>query len=301
MYLASCFLMILKTLLHYRNSDDIMPEAQHMATKKTTSKKTTGISVKTRKVEQKISAPKKTTRKKTEETYSEVDSSEDSPKTRIITKKYIYAVVAVLVLVGALFLASQMWVVAWVDNKPVTKFELYSLLEKRDQGKTAEELVVQKLLMSEGQKQKQTVSDSEIEAEIKKVEEQQGGAAELDQILQVNQTTREEFRKLVELQLVKQKLFGKDINITDEDVTKYIEENKAMLPPAALENPESSEAAKLREGVKEQLKQMKINESFNTWLEEAMNSPRVSKNFSTATPPPMMQAPQAPEAPAPQQ
>lgn len=267
------------------------------AAKKTTTNRPSAGSKKTpasKKVEQKVSAPKKTIRKKdtSETTASDISDVSPAPKTKVITKKYLYAVVGVLVVVALLFAASRLWVVAWVDNKPITKFELFSLMEKRDEGKTAEELIVQKLLKSEGQKQKQTVTDSEIEAEIKKVEEQQGGAAQLDQILQVNRTSRADFRKLVELQLIKQKLFGSGVNITDEEVTKYIDDNKASLPPAVLENPESSEAAKLRESAKEQLKQMKVQENFNKWLEEALRSSRVIRMVPAPT-----QAPVAPTAP----
>lgn len=272
-----------------------------------TSKKTTGKKIVTKtpaktRVEQSIrtSSSKvtnsKTSRKKTAESnLSDIDMGDSSPKSRVISKKYLYTVAIVLALIGVLFAASRMWVVAWVDNKPITRWELYKLLEKRDEGKTTEELIVQSLLRSEGSKQRQNVSDAEIEAEIKKVEEQQGGAAQLDQILQVNRTTREDFRKLVELQLIKQKLFGQGVNITDEDVNKYIEENKDSLPPGIMDKPESSEAAKLRDSAKEQLRQMKINENFNKWLEETMQSSRVSRSQAAPTPPPAMMPPQAPE------
>ena len=156
--------------------------------------------------------------------------------------------------------------------------EVYSLLEKRDEGKTAEELIVQRLLTSEGQKQKQSVSNAEVEEEVRKIEEQQGGAEQLDQILTLQKLSREDFRKLVELQLLKQKLFSNGVVITDEDVQKYIEENKASLPANILNSPEGSEAAQLRDNVKEQLKQMKVNDNFNTWLEETLKGPRVIRS-----------------------
>jgi len=288
-------------------------------TKKTTGKKTASKEqVKTKRVEQRVSSPKKnpaktisrsearvtasktskpktTSRRKTEETFSDIEEGTDSPKTRVISRKYVYAVLAVLIIAALLFLASRMWIVAWVDNKPITKFELYSLLEKRDEGKTTDELIIQKLLKSEGEKQGQKITDAEIEAEIKKVEDAQGGAAQLDQILQVNRTSREDFRKLVELQLIKQKLFGEGSEATEGAVDKYIEDNKDQLPPAVLSNPESSEAAKLRQSVKEQLKQMKINENFNKWLEEAMASSRVSRTSQAPTPPAQMTPPMAPQ------
>lgn len=250
-----------------------------MATKKTTTKKTPAKTKKSLTVTtQKVTTPKKTARKKeTEVTTSEVASMETAPKSKMITRKYIYAVLAVLVVAGLLMAASKYWVVAWVDNKPVTKLELYSMLEKRDQGKTSEELIVEKLLQSEGQKQKQSISDAEVEAEVKKVETQQGGKEQLDQVLAANGTTYEDFRQLVKRQLLIQKLFGQGINITDEDVNKYIEENKDALPPSVMENPESSETAQLKESVKEQLKWTQVSQNYSKWVQEALNSPRVKK------------------------
>lgn len=111
----------------------------------------------------------------------------------------MYTVLVILAVIGVFFTVSRFWVVAWVDNKPITKFELYSLLEKRDQGKTAEELIVEKLLLSEGQKQKQSVSEAEVQSEIQKIEKQQGSAEQLDQILTIQGLSRDDFRKLVEL------------------------------------------------------------------------------------------------------
>ena len=261
-----------------------------MPTVKKTAKKT---APRTRKVEQRVTAPKRTGRKKTAVSdSSDLDMGASVPRSTVISKKYLYAVAVVLAVIGILFAASRFWVVAWVDNKPITRFELYSLLEKRDEGKTTEELIQEKLLLSEGQKQRQAVSDGEVEAEMKKVEDAQGGPAQLDQILAMNRLSREDFKKLVQLNLLKQKLFGQGINITDEDVDKYIEENKDSLPPGILDNPESSEAAKLGESVKEQLKQMKINENFNKWLDETISSSRVSRGAPAPTQPPAILQPQ---------
>lgn len=222
---------------------------------------------------------KKTARKKAtkEIEFSEVDLDK-SPKSRIITRKYIYAVLIVLAVIGVLFTASRFWVIAWVDNKPVTKFELYSVLESRDKGKTAEELIVNALLKSEGAKQRQSVSDAEVEEEIKKIESNQGGAEQLDQILSIKGLGREDFRKLVAQQLLIQKLFGKEVNITDGDVKKYMETEKASLDPQVLANPESSEAGRMREAIKEQLKWNKVNENYNNWLKDNLNGGRVSRN-----------------------
>lgn len=233
-----------------------------------------------KKVEQKVSAPKKTSKKKEtqEMDFSEVNSAGISPRSKIFTKKYLYTFAIVLAVIGLLFAASRYWVIAWVDNKPVTKFALFALLEKRDNGKTAEELIVESLLTSEGNKKRQVVSEEEVSAEIKKIEDQQGGAAQLDQILSIRGLNRDDFMKLVKQQLLIQKLFGEGVNISEEDIDKYIKDNEDTLTPEVLGAPESSEAAKLRDGIKEQLKWGKVNENYNNWLKEVLNSARVMRN-----------------------
>lgn len=233
-----------------------------------------------KKTESKVSAPKKTTRKssQTESVMSEIKLPGDFNPSKILTRKYLYIVAVVLAAIGILFALSKFWVIAWVDNKPVTKFALYSMLEKRDAGKTTEELITETLVNSEAGKRRQAVADAEVEAEIKKIEDQQGGAEQLNQILSIRGLTREDFQKLVRQQLLIQKMFGEGINITDQDVEKYIEANKESISPEVLNNPESSEAAKLREGVKEQLKWDQVNTSYKKWLDENLTGSRVSRN-----------------------
>lgn len=261
--------------MHKQKTNAKLPRVEAMATVKNTTKKTSRTSTKSA---LKVSSPRKSTRKsELQEESFDMDSS-SAPKSKIITRKYIYAVLIVLGLIGVIFVSSKYWVVAWVDNKPVTKFELYSLLEKRYGKDASEELIVEKLLLSEAQKQRLDVPAAEVQAEIVKIETQQGGAEQLNQILTVQNLSRPDFEKLVKLQLLKAKLFGKEANITEGDVDKYIEENKASLPPAVLANKEGSEAAQLRAGVQEQLKQMKVNQNFNTWLDEALKSTRVIRN-----------------------
>lgn len=233
-----------------------------------------------KKVEQKISSPGKSPKKKVAEeiNFSGIGSGEKAPKSKIFTRKYLYVSAIILAVIGLLFAASRFWVIAWVDNKPVTKFALFALLEKRDNGKTTEELIVESLLASEGSKKRQVVNEEEVLTEIKKIEDQQGGAQQLDQILSIRGLNKDDFKKLVKQQLLIQKLFGEGISITEEDIDKYIKDNEDTLTPEVLGAPESSEAAKLREGIKEQLKWGKVNENYNKWLQENLNGSRVIRN-----------------------
>lgn len=174
-----------------------------------------------------------------------------------------------LVLLGLatllLFIASRTLVVAWVDKRPVTKFEYFSLMDKRYGKDVKEELIVEKLLSQEAANKKISISNQDVEAEIKRIEEQQGGADKLNQILELQGMNRSDLNNLVKLQLTREKLFGQ-VTVTDEEVNKYIEENSEQLP--AVDD-------KLKVSIKEQLKQQKVSKNFNDWLTETLKGDRV--------------------------
>lgn len=219
---------------------------------------------------------KKTVKAKKEPTYSltaEKFSAVTSTLLRLKRTGRAKWIILILVVVSlALFLGNKYLVAGWVNNKPITRFELNSQLNKRYGKDMLEELIVEKLIKEEALKRNVSVSQEEIDQEIKKAEDQQGGADKLTQLLSANNISREDFNKLVRLQLLRQKMFGQGININDDDVKKYIDENKDSLD---LESRTASEQAKLKDNIKDQLKNQKINQEFNNWLNQALQGPQV--------------------------
>ncbi len=200
-----------------------------------------------------------------------------------VSRKVAYTVLLALGLVVLLFAANKYLVVAWVDKKPVTAFEYYSTLSKRYGNDISEELIVQKLLESEAASKNIKVSDDELNAEIQKIEEQQGGADKLTQILQAQNISQNEFHRLVKLQLLRTKLFSDVANVTSADVDAYIAENGDAFAPTTDASTgatiDPKQDPKLRDSITEQLKQQKTNASFSAWLQEARKSPRIVKNW----------------------
>jgi len=184
-------------------------------------------------------------------------------------RTYSLIVISFLVVIGIFWLASKYLVVAWVNKKPVTRFEYYSSLEKKDQGATLDQLIRDKLLADEVAKNGIKVDQGEIDARIKVIEGQQQGAEGLDMLLQSYGLTREEFPKVIKRQLEIEKLFGQNINITDEDINKFIEENKEQITQPVDE--------KLKMQVRDELKSQKTNEAYTKWLQEAMQGKSVVK------------------------
>jgi hypothetical protein len=197
-----------------------------------------------------------------------------SPIGNVLSKRYLYLGALLLLVLGAIWLASRFLVVAWVDKQPVTRIEFYKALEQKYGKDVREQLIVEKLVASEAKRRNVSVSEQEISDEVKKIETEQGGKEQLDQILQIQGIAESEFRNLVRLQLLKQRMFGEDIAVSDQEVTQYLTENSQSLPAAT----DSASQALQKEQVSEQLKQQKINTNFNNWLRDALGGSRVVRS-----------------------
>lgn len=229
-----------------------------MATKKTTTKKSTKTVKK--------STPKTTV--KVENLDSATTESRISRLPRLkLSRKLLVILVIVVVLAGLAYLTSKYLIVAWVDGKPITRVEYYQNLENRYGKDLREQMIAEKLIVDEAQKRGISVSSQEIQTEIQKFEQQQGGADKLNQVLQMQGLTRDEFNKLVRLQLLRQKMFG-EAPVSDDEVNKYIEANKDQF---------SEVTDQIKAQVKDQLKQQKVNDNFQNWLQQALQSNRVQR------------------------
>ncbi len=267
-------------------------------TKKTTAKKEVAPKASTRKTVTSaatVARPRKTsvketkvnpkrTVKKNEEMY-DFDSETESTSFnklpsfggRKLSKRTIGLGATLIVLAGLIYLIGRYLIIAWVDNRPITRLQLYSNLEQRYGKDTREQLIVQELIMAEARKRNLIVSDGEIAAEISKIEGQQGGKEQLDQILQVQGIGQEEFKNLIKLQLLRTKIFGEGVNVSDADVQSYIDQNKESIP-SATEGASQEDKDKLKSEVLEQLKQQQISQKFNAWLQSVLQSDRVRRS-----------------------
>jgi foldase protein PrsA len=71
--------------------------------------------------------------------------------------------------------------------------------------------------------------------------------------------SEEALRENIRMQIIIEKLVGKDIQITDEEITQYFEENKELYEEGAtLES--------MKETIKEQLFSQKLETKFQEWL-----------------------------------
>src|SRR3989344_3005318 len=220
--------------------------------------------------------PKKaatTARKTTATRSSRVSSNEQPTMQRRLAIKREYVVVGVLLIIAALgvLLYRNFLVVGTVNGEAINRLVVLQQLE-RQQGKDVVNSIVTQILISQEAKKKNIVAtEDDINKEIKKIEDNLSKQGQkLDQVLALNGMTQATLRDQVKTQVLIEKLIGKDIKIADKEIADYIEQNKESLAEGV-----NTEDQKFREDIREQLRQQKLNEKFQTWLAEVRKNAKI--------------------------
>jgi foldase protein PrsA len=174
--------------------------------------------------------------------------------------KRVLLLVIVLGILGYFF--KSLFVAALVNGQPITRLAVVKELEKRSGQETVDNLITEALILQEAKKQKVSVSKDEVNSEVKELEETFTAQGQnLDELLLAQGMDRAELEHQIRVQKMIEKMVGKDIEVTDEEINQYLEDNEELLPQD--QKPED-----LRETVKQQLQQQKLSSKVQTWLEE---------------------------------
>ena len=175
------------------------------------------------------------------------------------------AIIIVVVLLASLVVWKKNWfVVAIVNNRPITTIELYQKLNQRYGKDVLDSIIQEKLISEEARKQKVTVSSQEADKKLKEIEDQIGGKEALDYALASQGLSLEQAKDQIKTQLIVEKILGKDIQVSDKDVEDFIKDN-----------PTAKDLSK--DKIKEQVRSQKINEKFQTWIEDLKKKAKISK------------------------
>lgn len=148
------------------------------------------------------------------------------------TKKLLKAVavpVALSVLLVGCSGDDESRTVAKVDDEVITEAELNELLTTQYGENVLDTLITNKIVDLEAKKLKVKVSKDEIEEEYKVYAEQFGGEEALKESLKTYNVGIEDIKKDIETYLKTLKVMEDYIEIKDEDVKTYFEENKAQF------------------------------------------------------------------------
>jgi hypothetical protein len=208
------------------------------------------------------SAPEKVSTKSTEQ---------PKPKTAPfkIRKSYVLTVIAILAVGVLLYASRSLFVAAVVNGQPISRISIIRETEKQSGKQALDTIIRNTLIEQEARKANVTVSEKEIDDEIKKVDEtlsKQG--QKIDDVLAMQGMTRQDLRKVIRLNKLVTKVVGSDVKVTDDEVNAYVEKNKDLLPQGQTEE-------QLKKTATDQVKQQKLNDKIRTWLESLQTKAKI--------------------------
>lgn len=157
------------------------------------------------------------------------------------------------------------FVPALVANKPITRFSIWSRLEKTYGTQTLDDLVneaiLDKAIADAGIKVEQAKIDAQM-ADLEKQFESLGG---LDAALTERGLTKADLVKQVKTQLSVEELLADKINPTEEEIKKEYDDNASTLYKDKKFDDVKSE-------ITAQLKDAKLRDEFLTWFAEVKKS-----------------------------
>ncbi|WP_255452409.1 Foldase protein PrsA [Sporosarcina sp. ANT_H38] len=116
--------------------------------------------------------------------------------------------------------------VATIGDEKITKDELYEVLVQSAGQEALTSMIDEKVIELELKKDKITVSDKEIEAEFATYVKSSGGEEAFAAALEQNGMTEKQFKENINDYLSIRKVIEPRIDITDEEIKTYFEENK---------------------------------------------------------------------------
>lgn len=206
-------------------------------------------------------------RSKSDIAENNVELSSESQNKQTISKvansnlrKYLIVGLVVIILAGLLYLNRGLFVVGMVNGQPISRLSYISEMESQVGQQAFNTLATKTLIMQEARKKNIEVTDKEIDAEIKKIEDsltKQG--QKLDQVLELQGTTRKSLADQLKYQKILEKLVGQDVKVVDKEIDDYIAKNKDFYP-----EPEKAD----RNAVRDQIIQERSNEKISTYVND---------------------------------
>ena len=184
-------------------------------------------------------------------------------------KTFVLFAIGIVVLGALLYFGRGFFVAAVVNGQPISRLAVVKAAEQASGQQALQQLMEDTLINQAAQEAKISVTEEDITAEIKILEEtvsEQG--KDLDTLLAVQGMTRKDLEDYIVRQKKIEKLIGEDIAVTDDEVSEYIEQNKAFLPQDQTEE-------QVKEFAREGLKQQKLNTKFETLMTDLKNNAKI--------------------------
>ncbi|MDO8451556.1 MAG: hypothetical protein Q7S76_01675 [bacterium] len=181
----------------------------------------------------------------------------------------VFLVVFFFVLV--LLLRKGYVISAIVNGRPIFWWQVNHALTSRFGTQTMERMVSEALIEGEAKNRNIVVTQAEISSKQDDILKSFGGQVSIDELLQYQGISRQEFERDLYLQLIVQKILQSEVSVTEEDVSAYIASNSAALS--------ATEPSSLREEARQGLINQKISERIQPWFAELKEKAQIVRLF----------------------
>lgn len=168
-------------------------------------------------------------------------------------------VVVLLAVLALVYLGSKGYIVAaTVNGKPIFGWDVARVVMSRYGNQTLTNLINERLIADAAQKQGVTVTQKDVSAKENELTKSLGPNVKIDDVLKYQGMTRADFDNQVKMQLTVERILGKDVKVSDTEITDFIDKNK--------DNMTATDEAGLQTEAKQALFSQKVNEKVQTWF-----------------------------------
>lgn len=181
--------------------------------------------------------------------------------------KTFYLIAIALGLLLLVFYNKSLFVAAMVNGTPITNLELQSKLNQQFRTQILNQLVNEKIILSEANKNMAIPSEAEIDKKISDLETSVGGKDTLDSLLSQQGQTRISLKDQIRVQLAITKLYEKEATVSAIEVSKFIETNKDQL--------KATDSAAQQKEAYDAIKSQKLSQIFSQKFQDLRQKAKI--------------------------
>lgn len=188
-----------------------------------------------------------------------------------MNSKFITFALIVVLLALLTYKLGPKVVPAMVGNKPITRFELWTRLEKSYGTQALDDMVNEKILDKAIADAHIKIDESKLSDQVKTLEKQFETTGGLDEALKQRGLSRKDLEKQIRTQLAVEELLADKINPSDEEIKKQFDAGVATVY-------KDKKFDDVKASIVDELKQTKLRDEFLVWFGEVKKNIKV-KNF----------------------
>ena len=190
------------------------------------------------------------------------------------SKKQLITLCLAVVIIAVLYLSRSLFIAAMVNGRPISRLSILKALEVQGGKQVLDGLIDQALINQEIANLKVTVSQEEVDEEFRRIEELlKAQNLTLDAALDMQGQTREDLTKEIKKQKAIEDILSDKITVSEEEMTKYHEENKNFFEPGKTYD-------ELKDQIRQSVQQEKLSVEYEKWVGELREKAKIHRFVS---------------------